>query len=94
MKKNINPQKSFGFIKILVLIVILIVILTILNIDIRSFVQTDLFQANWGFLKESILTIVVFFKDLWLEYGAEPTLYVWDNLLIPLLEKGISLIKK
>ena len=87
-------QKSSGFIKILILIVITVVILTILNIDIRSFVHTDLFQSNLGFAKDAILTLVIFIRDLWLEYGAEPTLYVWNNFLIPLIEKGISLVKK
>lgn len=84
-KNKSGYQPSFGFIKILVLGIVLVIIFTILNIDIRGFVQTDLFQSNFNFFKEIVLMVLSWITNLWLEYGAEPTLYLWEKFLLPLI---------
>ncbi len=86
-----RPKHQQGLIKILFLVVIVVVILTLLKIDARALIRSDLFQSNLKLAGEILGIVINFIKDLWFDYAQAPAEYLWFKVLVPVWQKIISL---
>lgn len=86
-------KNKAGFIKIIVIIIVLLIILAVLNIDLRKIVDSDIFQSNLSVVIDFLLTIWNIIVMVWNNFAKEPALYIWQNILQPLVEKIISQTK-
>ena len=77
MNKPYNKQS--GFLKLIVIIIILIVILSILKIDLRALVASELFQSNLKLAGEILGVVITFLKGIWVNYLQEPAIWLWSS---------------
>lgn len=73
--KNSNKKKGISILGILILGVIIILVLSYFNISIRSVVNSPTAKENVNYVRGGA-------KSLWTTYLAEPSAYVWNNILI------------
>lgn len=67
-----------GFIKAIVIIVIALIILAYFGLNLRNIVDSETFQDNWDFVKESVVW-------LWVNILKTPVLFIWNIAIKPLL---------
>lgn len=77
LRKNIGSKQG-GLIKMLIIFIVVILILSILNIDLRSIVESDQVQTNFSYVWN-------FTKIVWSDYLSDPVTYFWNNIFISLL---------
>lgn len=76
-------MRTRGFIKWIVVILIGVFILTILRVDIRAIVNSEIGQANFTYLKELVLDVWGWLIWLWEGYLAEPVWGIINALQLP-----------
>ena len=87
---NKTQKNQSGIIRLALAIIVIVIILTILKIDLRSFFNSELWQSNWGVAKDLALKIYHWLLEIWVKYGSEPTKYLWETILKPLIAKIIA----
>lgn len=85
-----SKHNQSGFIKLIATIIIIVVILTVLNVDIRSIIDSELFQKNLDSVVDLGGQIISKIQEFWVKYGHEPASYIWQNWLQPSWAKLIS----
>ncbi|MCR4284360.1 MAG: hypothetical protein NUV64_03575 [Parcubacteria group bacterium] len=76
--KNGAISRQGGLIKMIIIFIIVILILSVLNIDIRSIVESEEVQTNFSYIWN-------FAKIVWSDYLSDPVTYFWNNIFISLL---------
>lgn len=71
-------KKDQGFIKWIVIIVIALIILGYYGISVRDALNAPTTQENLGFFKESMVWV-------WNHILRVPVMFIWNNLLLPLI---------
>lgn len=76
-RENYAPRQG-GLIKLIIIFVIVVLILSVLNINIRSIIESEQVQTNFSYVWN-------FIKTIWSDYLAYPMIYFWNNIFIDLL---------
>jgi|GEM_PF-3091401 len=80
---NYTNNRKQGLIRTVVLIFIAILILSVLGIDLRKAVESEMTQKNIGYVKATIITV-------WNRYLEEPAKFLWNGFVkyiwIPAIE--------
>lgn len=92
MTKLKNNQA--GFLKLIIIVVVLIIILSVLKIDLRSLIASELFQSNLKLAGELIGVIITFLKEFWVNYLQEPIIWLWESYGKGIFDWLISSIDK
>lgn len=66
-------NKDRGFVQIIIAVIVIVLILTFLRFDLRSLVESDTGQSNFGYLWELIT------KLWWWFWGL--IIFVWDKFV-------------
>lgn len=74
-----------GIIRILVVVILALAVLTYFGFDLQSFVQSEGFQNNFGFVWDMSTVAFNFLKDIWNTYLSAPAFYFWNNVFVGLL---------
>lgn len=75
-------------IKYIILAIILLAILSFLGFNIRSFIESDIVQNNFGYVWNAV-------KYGWDNFLARPAEYLWNDVFVDLIwEPFISAMKK
>jgi len=59
-----------GFIRMIILIIIVLAILSYFNFNVRSFIESDMVQKNFGYVWDWV-------QRIWNNYLAAPFAYLW-----------------
>ena len=65
-------------IRLIIFIIVLIAVLSYFNISIRSFIESDMFQDNLGYVSD-------WCGYLWNNYLAGPARYLWYDIFLDIL---------
>lgn len=79
--RNYTSNKKQGLIRTLVLVFIGILILSMLGIDLKETVESEMAQKNIGYVKATVITI-------WNVYLEQPAKMLW-NFFVNLLTKNV-----
>ncbi|MFW5853077.1 MAG: hypothetical protein ACOCU8_00360 [Patescibacteria group bacterium] len=85
-----NSSQQSGFIKLIVIIVVIVIILSWIGFDLRQLMESELVKNNFQYLKEVLLVIWEFLVNIWNKFLAEPTIWIWDNIIIDLFWHNIK----
>lgn len=80
---NQEPANQ-GFIKIAIVIVVVVVILGILQVDLRSIMESEGVQANLQYAGELLAKLWAFLVMAWEDYLKGPATSIWEFILTSL----------
>lgn len=83
---NNDERKSRLHIHLGGLIILIIIILVLLNVDIKSKIDSPQFQKNYTYIEEQV-------KNIWENYILSPIKSTVGNLFIDLTNKGIQQVQ-
>ncbi len=78
MFKEDYSSRRKGFIKLIIIFVIVVLILSILNINLKSIIESEPVQNNFSYIWN-------FAKTVWSDYLAGPVIYFWNDIFMNLL---------
>ena len=84
---KILKNKTAGLVKLIIIIIIAVAILSYYNVDIKTFVTSEQFQRNMGYIWS-------FIKDVWFNYLAAPAQKGWEMFIDHVWVPFIHLFKK
>jgi hypothetical protein len=80
---GINPQG--GFVKLIIILVIAILVLSYLGFDLKSIVESQQNQKNFGY-------VGAYISAFWTKYMKGPATWIWDNIMVKIVWEKCILV--
>ena len=87
MKDKLKNQQ--GFIGLLLLVIVALIILSYFRINIKNIIESETGKENFGYVWAILQKIWDFVEGIWLNYLSTPVMFVWNELFVNLIWKGI-----
>ncbi|MEI6280688.1 MAG: hypothetical protein WCP17_01670 [bacterium] len=79
--KNLNKKAGISILGVVFLSIIIVLVLSYFNISIKAVVESPAAQENISYVGGGT-------KNLWTEYLAKPTSYIWNDVIVNIFWKG------